>query len=110
MPKLNVTVDHQLGAEKAKERLQTYLDKVKSQHGDKFKDLQENMSGNQGSFSFKTMGFKVAGGLAVSDSNVAVDLDLPFAAMLFKGKIESELKSQLTRLLRSDGGNMEPPV
>ncbi len=110
MPKLNLTVDHQLGAEQAKERLQTYLDKIKSQHGDKFKDLQEEMSGNQGSFSFKTMGFKVAGNLAINDENVAVDLDLPFAAMLFKGKIESELKSQLARLLGPEGENMEPPV
>ena len=110
MPKLNVKVDHELGADAAKQRLQTYLDKVKSQHGDKFKDLQENMSGNQGAFSFKTMGFKVAGGVAVNDKNVSVDLDLPFAAMLFKGKIESELRTQLERLLSDEGANMEPPA
>lgn len=110
MPKLNVKVDHDLGAEAAMQRLQSYLDKVKERHGDKFKDLEENMEGNQGKFSFKTMGFKVAGGVDVGEENVSVDLDLPFAAMLFKGKIETELRNQLAALLSDGGENMEPPV
>jgi hypothetical protein len=110
MPKLNVKVEHDLGADAARQRLQSYLEKVKERHGDKFKDLEENMEGNRGTFSFKTMGFKVAGGVDVGDKDVSVDLDLPFAAMLFKGKIETELRSQLAQLLGQGGESLEPPV
>lgn len=110
MPKLNVKVEHDLGADAARERLQTYLDKVKERHGDKFKDLEESMEGNHGKFSFKTMGFKVGGAVDIGDENVSVDLDLPFAAMLFKGKIETELRNQLSALLGEGGENIEPPA
>ena len=44
-------------------------------------------------------GFPVSGTLIVKPSEVEISGDLPFAAMLFKGKIESGIHDQLKKLL-----------
>ena len=50
-------------------------------------------------FGFTTFGFPIKGAIAVEPAEVKLDGDLPFAAMMFKGKIEQEFKDALTRLL-----------
>jgi Putative polyhydroxyalkanoic acid system protein (PHA_gran_rgn) len=45
------------------------------------------------------MGQKASGTVTVNPSDVAVQLTLPFAASLFKSKIESGIRDSLTRIL-----------
>jgi hypothetical protein len=99
MPKLTVNVPHALGQEVATERLQGILEKMKERYQSQFSDLQESWLGNVLSFGFKTFGFAIKGTMDVQPSEVKVDADLPFAAMMFKGKIEQELKTTLGRWL-----------
>jgi len=99
MPKLTVNVPHTLGQQAATERLQGILEKMKERYQDKFSDLEESWLGNVLSFGFKTFGFGIKGTMDVQPEEVKVDADLPFAAMMFKGKIETELKSTLGRWL-----------
>lgn len=99
MPKLSVTVPHTLGQDAATERLHGILEKMKERYQDKISDLHEDWQANVLHFSFKTFGFAVKGTMQVEPSDVKVDGDLPFAAMMFKGKIEQELKSTLSRWL-----------
>lgn len=100
MPKLSLSVPHSLGQQEAGERLKSFLAFIKERHADKVSDLQEEWGENSLKFSFKTYGFKVAGVATVEESEVKVDTDLPFAAMMFKGKIEQEMRDALTRVLR----------
>jgi hypothetical protein len=51
-------------------------------------------------FSFSTFGFKIAGALEAADQMVTVRGDLPFAAAMFKGKIEGDIRQQLEKLLK----------
>ena len=46
-----------------------------------------------------TFGMKFKGLLTVEDDAVQIDGDLPFAAMMFKGRIESEVRDSLEKLL-----------
>jgi hypothetical protein len=99
MPKLSVSIPHTLGQETATVRLQGILEKMKERFQGQISDLEESWQGNVLNFGFKTFGFAIKGTMDVQPSEVKVDADLPFAAMMFKGKIEQELKSTLARWL-----------
>jgi hypothetical protein len=99
MPKMNVSVPHSLPQEEAANRLKGFLEKIRAKYQDQVSDLQEQWGDQTGSFSFKTMGFAVKGNVSVEPDKVQVDGDLPFAAMMFKGKIEETIRENLQRLL-----------
>jgi putative polyhydroxyalkanoate system protein len=99
MPKISIAVPHALSQEDATTRLQGILEKIKERHASQVSDLQESWQGNVLNFAFKTFGFNVKGAMHVEPSQVRVEGDLPFAAMMFKGRIESEVKDTLARWL-----------
>lgn len=101
MPKSTVTVDHQLGQDEALNRIKGLLGQAKEQYGDRITDLQENWTADGGTFSFKAMGFKISGNLAVADRDVVIVGDYPFAALPFKSTIEATLRERAERLLQS---------
>ncbi len=101
MPKINMEIPHALAAEEAKRRLEHKAEFLQSQYGDQVKDMTQSWLGNILSFGFKTMGMRFDGTVGVEDDKIVVNGDIPFAAMMFKGKIESELKSQMERILRA---------
>lgn len=100
MPKFNLEVPHNLPAEEAKSRLERFVEMLHDQHKERVSDLNQAWDGNTLTFAFKTFGFKVAGAIASLDKKLAVSGDIPIAAMMFKGKIESEIRDQLSRLMR----------
>ncbi len=100
MPKVSITIPHVLGRDVAAERLKHFMERLKEKHQDKVGDLKEEWSGDTMKFSFTTFGFKISGTGALTESDVKMDIDLPFAAMMFKGKIESEIRETLTRILQ----------
>lgn len=99
MPKLQLTVPNPNGRQEGVERLKGFLVKIKERHGEQVKDLHEEWEGETLKFSFSTFGIKIQGTLAVDDSEVKFVGELPFAAMVFKGKIESEIRDTLTKVL-----------
>ena len=100
MPKSTINVPHELGKDDALTRIKDILVQAKAQYGDKLSDLQENWTDDGGTFSFKAMGFKISGAMTVTDSNVEIVGDYPFAALPFKGTIESTLRERAERLLQ----------
>ena len=94
-----MSVPHRLGQEEALKRVKTLLGDVKTQFGDKISDLREDWQDNIGSFSFTAMGFSVSGTLTVETSEVRLSANLPFAAMLFKGRMESTIRERAGTLL-----------
>jgi len=99
VPKSTVTVPHTLGKDEALTRIQGILVKAKEQYGDRITNLQENWTSDGGTFSFKAMGFKISGSLTVTDKDVQIVGDYPFAALPFKGTIEATLRERAERLL-----------
>lgn len=99
MPKMSVTVPHQLGQAEALTRVQTMIGGLKRQYGDQITDLQEQWNGSNGDFSLKAMGFHVSGRLSVSETALDMEGDLPLMAAPFKGQIEQMVRQEAERLL-----------
>jgi hypothetical protein len=101
VPKFHLEVPHNLTADEAKSRLERFVESLQAKFQDKVSDLTQSWNDNTLSFSFKTFGFKVGGAIASLEKKLDVSGDIPIAAMMFKGKIETEIREQLSRLMRS---------
>jgi hypothetical protein len=99
MPKIHLAVPHTLGAEEAKNRVMNLVAQTRRDFGNKVTDVTESWTGFVNTFSFRAMGFSVGGKLEVQPAQVSIDIDLPFAAVLFKDRIESDLLSHARKLL-----------
>jgi len=99
MPKLMVSVSHRLSQDAALRLIQAGVARAKVQYSDKINNLRESWNGYVGAFEVSGMGQKASGTAAVNSSDVTVRITLPFAASLFKSKIESRIREALTRIL-----------
>ncbi|MCA9231300.1 MAG: polyhydroxyalkanoic acid system family protein [Planctomycetales bacterium] len=97
MPKLNFEVPHPLSVEDAKSKLQRFVEALQSRFQGQISELEQTWEGNDLVFGFKTFGIKIAGTIGVQEGKLLVDVELPFSAMMFKGKIESEIRGQLEK-------------
>ncbi|MFN7140779.1 MAG: polyhydroxyalkanoic acid system family protein [Limisphaerales bacterium] len=99
MPSVNVSVPHNLGTEEAKRRIQGLITDAKSKFGGQATDVRENWTGDRNDFGFRAMGMAVSGSMEVQPSVVNIRIDLPFAALPFKSKIEQEINGKARQLL-----------
>lgn len=51
-------------------------------------------------FKFKSMAFSITGRALAEPTDVLVEVDLPFAAMLFKDKAEKAITKNITRAIQ----------
>jgi hypothetical protein len=99
MPKITLSVPHQLGQDEAKNRISKLIAESRSQFGDKVTDLEEAWTANIDNFRFSVMGFAVEGQLDVQPADLHIDIHLPWAALPFKGRVESEILKHARELL-----------
>ncbi len=99
MPNLRVQVPHSLARPEARQRLERFLELLQESYGNQVSDLDQAWEDNTLRFRFKSYGFRLAGSIAVTDDELDVQSDLPFAAIVFRHKIESAIRQQLTRLM-----------
>jgi hypothetical protein len=99
MPQFNVSVPHGTTKEEATEKVKHVLDKLSERYADKIKNLQQSFEDDKLNFSFKTLGITVTGEGTVDDDNVNIKGNLPIAAMMFRGQIESGLRDSLQKLM-----------
>ncbi|MCA9152640.1 MAG: polyhydroxyalkanoic acid system family protein [Planctomycetales bacterium] len=99
MPAFSTEVAHQLGQDAAKTRLDTFLQKVSEKYPGQIGDMNNSWEGNILKFSFATFGIKISGQMEVFDDKVALNGEIPFSAMMFKGKISNGIKEGLERAL-----------
>ena len=100
MPKFNFEIPHPLSVADAKDRLDRFIEGLEAKLGDSVKNLERNWEGDSLLFGFRTFGINISGKMDVEEDRVKVEGDLPLSAMMFKGKIESEIKENLQRLLK----------
>jgi putative polyhydroxyalkanoate system protein len=99
VPKFAVRVPHTLTQPEARSRLERFADVLQQKFQNQVSELQQSWDGDTLRFGFKTYGIPLTGGITVGESDLAVDGDLPFAAMMFRGKIESSIREELERLV-----------
>jgi hypothetical protein len=99
MPKIHLSVPHDLGQEEAKKRVANLIAETRAQLGAQVSDVADAWTGWVNTISFRALGFSVAGKLEVQPAQLLIDLQLPFAALPFKGRVESEILAHARQLL-----------
>lgn len=100
MARLTIVTEHTLPKEEALRRLKTKLGGgVAAGYRRKVIELHEGWTDGIFAFRFEAVGMKVSGTLTVDDSTVRVAADVPFAAMLFKKKIDEQVRAELVSAL-----------
>ncbi|MDR3198137.1 MAG: polyhydroxyalkanoic acid system family protein [Planctomycetaceae bacterium] len=100
MPLVKITVPHQLGQEKATERLKQKHAEIKQQHTYTVTDLTETwIDPHSMEFAFKVYGFSLTGSIQSLVDSVMISVDLPVAAILMKHTIESQIRKELVQVL-----------
>ena len=99
MPKFNTAVPNPLGKDNARSAVEGLLSRVTEKYGDQVSALDQSWEGDTLNFSMTTYGFKITGNLVVEEEQVKIDGDLPFAAAMFKGKIEGSIRNELEKCL-----------
>lgn len=100
MPQFTTEVSHQLGQSQALERLRVFLPQMAESYADHLRDMQGEWIDNSLHYSFVAIGFAVRGRLIVEEAVARVHCEVPLPAMLIRGRLEQEIRSRLTQLLR----------
>ena len=99
MPKFGVRVPHTLTKDEARSRLERFVEMIEQKYADKVSDLRQSWEGDTLKFHFKSYGVALDGGITVADNELNLAGEMPFAAMMFKGKIESEIRDSLEKIV-----------
>ena len=99
MPHLQVRVPHTLTQQEAQQRLARFVELLHDSYGHQVTDLDQAWQDDTLRFRFKAYGFQLAGTITLADHELDVRGDLPFSALIFRGRIESAIREQLTRLM-----------
>ena len=97
MPKITVRVPHSLQPAEAFAKVEPALQKTVNDF--QGHDLSLEGSETSKSFTFKSMAFTIKGKAEATASEVVVEIDLPFAAMMFKDKAEKAVTKNISRAL-----------
>ena len=100
MPKFGVRVPHTLDQGRSPHALGA----VHRNADGKVRQPSERYDSNRGRatrsiFISKRMASRIDGGITIADNELNLAGEIPFAAMMFKGKIESEIREQLERIV-----------
>ena len=100
MPTVSVSVPHDKDPDEVVKRATPYIEKMVSDF--EGHDLEMEWTGRQAEFSFKSMTFSISGKADVTDDQIAVDIELPLMAMIFKDKVEKAINKNLNRALADE--------
>lgn len=91
---LVVVIPHQLGRTAARQRLEAGVETLKQKFGDKVASIDGTWVGDRLDFAVAAMGQAVSGGLEVGDTDVRLEVQLPWLLAMIaekaKGLIEKE--------------------
>ena len=99
MPGFLTAVDHSLGQTEAQSRVSTFLEQVQNQYQDMVSSWSGEWNENKLNFELIAMNMKVTGVLEVTDDAVLVGGSIPFAMVMFKGRMEKTMRDELRKLL-----------
>ena len=97
MPKFQTTVPHTLSQQEAIKRMNQFTETIGK--SEQVSELEQSWQDNQLHFGFKTYGIPLKGVVTVTEEKLDVNGELPFSAMMFKGKIEGEIQKVLGKLM-----------
>ncbi len=97
MPKVSVAVDHNMAPEEVKQKAGPMIEKsIKDFQGH---GLEVEWSDMTAQFHFKSLAFTIHGTIAIDPKQIVVEVDLPFAALLYKDRVQKGIAKNLARAL-----------
>lgn len=100
MASFQIDVTHPHSRDQATERLRQFSKVALADIPTDVTEVQEQwQSDGSLEFGFKAMGMKLTGRMTVGDGEVKVAGKMPFAALPFRGAIESKIREQLEKAL-----------
>ena len=99
MPKFSTEVPHTLGKQEATDRLKALIEKMRANYHDVVSSMDGDWEEHRLSYSFVTYGLTIKGVLIVEETIARNDVQVPFAALAFRGTIEQRLKAELEKAL-----------
>ena len=99
MPSFSTEVNHKLGQQEAVERLKALIEKMRANYHDVVSSLEGNWEEHRLSYTFVTYGLTIKGMLVVEETLARNDVQVPFAALVFRGTIEQRLRAELEKAL-----------
>jgi hypothetical protein len=106
MPKVTVTVPHNRDPKKVIAKAKPAMEKMV--HELQGSNLVIESTETTLDFSFKTFGFAIKGDAEARPSEIEINVDLPFAAMMFKDMAASTIRSSVTQALEKADEEEEP--
>jgi len=103
MPKVTVRVPHELDPPAAFAKIRPALEKTVTDF--QGHDLAIEAGETSSQFTFRSMAFTIKGRAEATPSEVVVEVELPFAAMMFKDKAERAITKNVTRALADGTSN-----
>lgn len=102
MPKFNVNVPLEIDRTEAVSKLKTFMEAARKDSPVELTDVEENWDedGNL-NFAFSAMGFRIAGNMVTEGEQVSVKGDLPFAALPFRGALETQLATKIREAIEA---------
>jgi putative polyhydroxyalkanoate system protein len=94
-----VSIPHQLGKEEARRRLQGGVGRLREQFGDKLGKIEDTWSGDHADFRVSVLGQTVTGALDVMESEVRVEVQLPWILAMVADKAKGLIQKQGTLML-----------
>ena len=101
MPGFSTEVPHSLDQDKVVNCLKNFADQVQKEYQDQVTDMQGEWNGNCLNYSFTAYTFKIQGSLNVTEKTVEIKGNLPMPAMMFRGKIEQTIASEVQKALEA---------
>lgn len=100
MPAFEFSVPHTLAPAEVVTRIKGFLATLREQNSSRFLIKKEEWQENKLNCSFSSYGFAMDAVINVLPAELKIQLSIPIAAMLFKGQIEDQLRSELTKMLK----------
>lgn len=101
MPTITVVVPHALGQDTAAARLRDFTRQLREKHEAEVSDVAEEWTENMLTYRFKALGMRFHGTGQVTSADARLTVEAPLAVVLFKGRIEQEIRQTLTSVLNS---------
>lgn len=103
MASFQTRFEHQQTREAVTQKLRRFSEVIAKDLPNGVSDVNESWNGDGSmNFEFKAMGMPLAGTMTVGDDHVRVEGKMPFAALPFRGAIESQIRQQLQIALGHD--------
>ena len=99
MPSFSTEVTHSLGQAAAQDKLSEFLERMVEKYRNHISHADGVWEGNILKYTLTTFGMKIDGKLTVTEDAVTADGNLPFAALVLKGKIVDGVRDALQTAL-----------